>query len=244
MGINYTLIVAAISVAATLQRLLREDVKWFPTLVAPYRGLVIAALQIVITPVLDAALNGAGVVPALITGLISVIPTVLNVVASLTADKAASKLGPVAGAAALVLCLGAAPGCAAFRGAMADVKDFAQTVDTFEKDAAAKISALHSEVSAALAILPDVPPELKAGIEKGFSDVETALAAAIAATANIESLTDESALVSVFGGFVKAWDLLQTLVQPVLGKASTKLGASPHIEPRIVAISHRRAAAK
>ncbi len=110
---RYTIIIAVISLFAFVQRLLREDVQWFPTLASPYRGLVLAAIQMVVAPALDALLNQANVVSALVTGLIAVVPTILNLVGSLTANKqaklAAAKVSLTFGG--LLLLLSVFAGC-------------------------------------------------------------------------------------------------------------------------------------
>jgi hypothetical protein len=101
---KYTLLVLLISWNTTFQRLLREDVKWCPSLRAPYRGLLVAGLSMIIGPVLDAVLIGNGWVSALITGIVSIIPTILNLLASATANTHASAaMRNAAGKALLVV---------------------------------------------------------------------------------------------------------------------------------------------
>jgi hypothetical protein len=107
---KYTIIVAVISVLALVQRLLREDVKWFPTLTTPWRGLVVAMLGLVVAPVLDAVLNGTAVAQAIIAGIIAVLPTILNIIGSFTATKSAPKLA--AGAGMLLMLAICVVGCA------------------------------------------------------------------------------------------------------------------------------------
>jgi hypothetical protein len=100
---RYTLIVAIIAIASMFQRLLREDVKWLPTLAAPWRGLVVALGASIVTPVLDAWLNGSSIAQAALAGVIAALPTILNVIASFTANaKIAKAMLTAARLAALV----------------------------------------------------------------------------------------------------------------------------------------------
>lgn len=149
---------------------------------------------------------------------------------------------------ALVLGLGAIgatqSGCAAFQTA----HKWAETAQGFTTEAQAKVGELEAEIRAALAVLPDVPPEAKAEIEKAIAAVDKALAAAVTASGATADLTDESSLVTIFGGFVKAWDLLSAAAEPYLlkakstGKISASAAPAERIEPSIVALAHRKAA--
>ena len=90
---RYTLVVFSVSVLAALQRMFREDIKFFPSLPEPWRGLVVALVGMVAVPALDTGLNGwSGVGAALLTGLMSVLPTIVTILTGLLAAKPSVKV--------------------------------------------------------------------------------------------------------------------------------------------------------
>jgi hypothetical protein len=228
---RYTIIVAVISSLALGQRLLREDVKWFPSLIAPWRGLVVAVSGMVVAPTLDAVLNGTAVLQALITGVIAVLPTILNIVGGLTARKARN-LGPTI---VVMVCVGFAgvgtSGCAAFQTA----HKWADTAEGYVVEAQARVDELSALVRGAMAIL-NVTPDARAEVEKAIAAAQKALAAAVVASGAA------SDTLNVFDDFVKAWDMLVDAATPYLAQAAPRMAVASSGTPRIVAIAHRKGA--
>lgn len=107
---RYTIVVLLISLGAFVQRALREDVRWFPSLASPYRGLVVGAFQLVLGPALDSWSNGGEIWKTALTGLFAFLPTLLNVIVSTTRSIPPPKGGPI-GLALLSITL-ALSGCA------------------------------------------------------------------------------------------------------------------------------------
>jgi hypothetical protein len=166
-------------------------------------------------------------------------------VAGYTAKKfgaSVSKIGPALLLVGGTGLLGAgSSGCAALTAA----HEYATSAQGYVDDAQAKLGELSAEISAALAVLPDVPPEAKAKIELTLASSQKALAAAILATKGVADLTDEKNLLSVFGDFIKAFDTLSEAASPFLARAhSGRLGAAPSdvVEPAVVRLAHRKAA--
>jgi len=113
---RYTLIMTIITILAAIERALQADVKFAPTLDAPWRGLVVAVMGMVGTPVLDAWLNGSGVATAALSGLLAILPTVIAALTGLLGNKDVQrKMAAAAGASVLLLVLGS--GSAACTGA-------------------------------------------------------------------------------------------------------------------------------
>lgn len=108
---RYTIVVLLVSLGAFFQRALRDDVKWFPSIAGPWRGLIVGALQLVIAPILDAWQNGAGVAAAALTGFLAFLPTLINLVVSLT--RTVAPAFKAAGPRATLLLLLMLPGCGA-----------------------------------------------------------------------------------------------------------------------------------
>jgi len=234
---RYTLILSVVSICALVQRLLREDVKWFPTLGAPWRGLIVTLLAMVAAPTLDAWLNGSGVVAALIAGVLSALPTVLNLIGSLTSAKAARKVA-VSVASIAVLAV-AFSGCAALQSA----HELAGQAQQYAADAKVELAKLQAETTAALAVLPDVPQDVKDQIAKGFEITSKALVAVEAAINGTAKITDETSLLAIFRDFVDAYDQIANVVVPLIGKAHAgKMKAAIVHEPAVVALAHRKAA--
>lgn len=98
---TFEVIIAMVAGAlALLQRALRDDVKAFPTISAPWRGLVVAVIGLVVTPLAQAIIAHASLKDALVAGVVAIIPTIMNVIGSLFRSRST---GPTGGAAALTL---------------------------------------------------------------------------------------------------------------------------------------------
>jgi hypothetical protein len=108
---RYTIIILVAALCSAIQRALRDDVKFAPTLAAPWRGIVVSVFGAVITPALETMLTGVPVAGVLTDGLIAILPILSNVIISLFASKAArkvsAKLAPLS-----LLSLVALAGCA------------------------------------------------------------------------------------------------------------------------------------
>jgi hypothetical protein len=127
-----SIIVTLVTINAAVLRALREDMRFFPTLKTPWRGIVVAAFTLLVAPLLDMLAQGTALKTAAVTAFLAALPTLIStivsafatpqtatqVVAQAVANKAASIKPPPL--ACLMVCLVAAlavTGCAGEFGA-------------------------------------------------------------------------------------------------------------------------------
>jgi hypothetical protein len=77
-----SIIVMLVTLNAALSRALREDVRFFPSLKAPWRGVLVALATLLIAPALDTMVQGTAVSQALITAALAALPTLVTLLIS------------------------------------------------------------------------------------------------------------------------------------------------------------------
>lgn len=121
-----TIIVTLVTINAALSRALREDVRLFPSLKAPWRDLVLGVATLLIAPALDTVMQGTPIVTALWTAGAAALPNLIKLLVSIfatpqsagqvVAQAQANRLAKLPPMACLLICLAAialfASGCA------------------------------------------------------------------------------------------------------------------------------------
>lgn len=204
---RYTLIVGVITILAAAQRLLREDVKFAPTIPAPWRGLFVSAIGLVATPVLDAWLNNANIGQAVMSGVIAILPTLFNLIASFGANKEilqAMREAALKMSAVVVLVVGF--------GGCAWLKQNIPVAVTYAEDAQAILNVIEVAERAFFVIAPN--PDLEKQVDQGIIDAQLALDAGIRILSGASDLSQDQ-VDAAFADFRKAYASLLELLKQV-----------------------------
>lgn len=105
------LITVFLAINGALQRALREDVKFFPALAQPYRGVLVTVLALVVEPSLSSMLQGVSVKDAFMAGIVAAAVPLANGAVAILSALTSKGGGAAAAGAVLLLGLLATVGC-------------------------------------------------------------------------------------------------------------------------------------
>jgi hypothetical protein len=77
-----SIIVTLVTINAAVLRALREDMRFFPTLKTPWRGIVVAAFTLLVAPLLDMLAQGTALKTAAVTAFLAALPTLISTIVS------------------------------------------------------------------------------------------------------------------------------------------------------------------
>jgi hypothetical protein len=221
--------------AAALLRALREDVKFFPTLAQPWRGILVAVLALVVTPCLDQYLNnGTPLWQSLVAAALAAAPTIFNLLMSALAgvSNSGQVCKRVSGSATFLLVLGiavlavpSASACALFGSQAAIVSQLA----TWDGDIRDAREWLATEKALIDAVVQGAASEqTRTKVQAAYAAAVDALDAGETTIAGMRSATDQD-YVAAFTNFAFAY---QNLMDAIAQLKSVGMMARP--APKLV----------
>jgi len=211
------IITLANAIICAVAAVLGKDNDLFPTITPKWRGVIVSALSIVTAGLqlvlTDKVTLSEAMITAATAGISGFIVVLAAAISSAKAMAASERAGGVVLMVAAIGLVGSTtPGCAIFRSTLSDVHNGIQQVEAYEQDAATALFEAKLMVDAALAMNPDVPLATRKAISDAFEKATTELRRIIAVTKDLEDLTDENQLATIFGPFAKLWEDLQAVI--------------------------------